>query len=240
MTESEFLGSSAIESVADRVTADIRRAILAGRLRPGQELTLRTLAAQLRVSYIPVREAMRSLAAEGLLVIRPGRSALVPRLEAEELRAVSRLRRLVEPELATRHRTGVDEAHLDLLSVRWERCASWSRGPDEHYQEFHAIYLALLSTSVPHWEMGVARMLCHTLERYLRNGVSDHDGSPGPPNALLAALGELIATARTGDLVATRTKVAEFVDLGGQIAWDGLPLAAAPPGWPTRSPGPAS
>jgi DNA-binding GntR family transcriptional regulator len=75
MSESPFVRPVEAVSVADRVTSEIRHAILAGRLRPGQEFSLRHIAGQLGVSFIPVREALRSLEAEGLLITRRGRSA---------------------------------------------------------------------------------------------------------------------------------------------------------------------
>ena len=47
----------------------------------------------LQVSIIPVREALRSLESEGLVVTRPGRSARVAPLDLDELRGLYRLRR---------------------------------------------------------------------------------------------------------------------------------------------------
>lgn len=48
-------------SVASQVTSELRRAILSGSLAPGQEFSLREIASLLDVSFIPVREALRSL-----------------------------------------------------------------------------------------------------------------------------------------------------------------------------------
>src|SRR5208282_889332 len=64
-------------SVVDQVSGEIRRSILSGALRPGQQFSLREIASQLGVSFIPVREALRQLEAQGLVVTRPGRSASV-------------------------------------------------------------------------------------------------------------------------------------------------------------------
>ena len=50
-----------------RVTAILRKALLSGEYRPGEELSLTDVAAKLGVSRTPVREAFQSLAAEGLL-----------------------------------------------------------------------------------------------------------------------------------------------------------------------------
>ncbi|NED79647.1 GntR family transcriptional regulator, partial [Streptomyces sp. SID11233] len=48
-------------SIVEQVTKEIRRSILAGDLRPGQEFSLREIAGRLGVSIIPVREALRQL-----------------------------------------------------------------------------------------------------------------------------------------------------------------------------------
>jgi len=54
-------------SVADQVMLELRRSILCGALEPGREFSLRELAEMLRVSIIPVREALRSLENQGLV-----------------------------------------------------------------------------------------------------------------------------------------------------------------------------
>src|SRR3954453_18684176 len=97
-------GFRPIESrpVVEQVTAEIRRSILTGALAPGQEFSLREIANLLAVSFIPVREALRSLESEGLVVTRPGRSAIVAPLDLADLHAIYRLRRVLEPEIGRR------------------------------------------------------------------------------------------------------------------------------------------
>src|ERR1700727_3375690 len=77
-------------SLSEQVTNEIRRSILAGALAPGQSLSLRRLAEQLDVSFIPVRDALRVLEAEGLVVNPPGRRATVAPLALEEFYAIFR------------------------------------------------------------------------------------------------------------------------------------------------------
>ncbi len=59
-----------------RVTAILRKELLAGEYAAGEELSLTDIAAQLGVSRTPVREAFQSLAAEGLLELRMNRGAV--------------------------------------------------------------------------------------------------------------------------------------------------------------------
>src|SRR5215213_1719368 len=89
-------------TVAELVTSELRRSILGGVLAPGREFSLREVAGMLHVSFIPVREALRSLEAEGLVITRPGRSAVVAPLDLDDLHAIYRLRHQLEPEIAAR------------------------------------------------------------------------------------------------------------------------------------------
>src|SRR5689334_3045342 len=90
----------ASRSVSDQVTDELRRSILSGVLAPGESLSLRKLAEQLGVSFIPVRDALKVLGGEGLVVNPPGRSATVAPLDLDELRSIYRVRRMLEPDLA--------------------------------------------------------------------------------------------------------------------------------------------
>ena len=60
-----------------RVAASLRRAILAGRYKAGERLIEDRLSAEFKVSRVPVREALKTLAAEGLVALLPRRGARV-------------------------------------------------------------------------------------------------------------------------------------------------------------------
>ncbi len=103
-------------SVAAQVTEELRREILSGTLAPGQQFSLREIAGMLNVSFIPVREARcAALESEGLVIIRPGRSTMVAPLDLDDLHAIYRLRREVEPELARRSCLLLTVDQLDRL-----------------------------------------------------------------------------------------------------------------------------
>ena len=84
-------------SAVDRVTAEVRRLVLNGSMAPGSSFSIADLSDRLRVSAIPVREALRRLDAQGLILLRPGRSAIVNPLDVDELRGIYRLRRAIDP-----------------------------------------------------------------------------------------------------------------------------------------------
>lgn len=82
-------------SLRHRVTAAIRDAIIQGHLRPGDKLRELELSAQMGVSRGPIREALRDLAALGLIVSSPYRETTVAdvgRAEVTDLLIPIRLR----------------------------------------------------------------------------------------------------------------------------------------------------
>lgn len=74
----------------------LRRAILSGALPGGARLVQADIASQLSVSTTPVREALRDLAAEGLVVFRAHIGAVVRELDFEELAELYEIRKVLE------------------------------------------------------------------------------------------------------------------------------------------------
>ncbi len=83
-------------TLASRVYRELRDFLMAGQVQPGQMLTLRELAAALGVSPMPVREAVRRLAAEGGLETLPNRRVRVPILTRSRFRELLAIRLAVE------------------------------------------------------------------------------------------------------------------------------------------------
>lgn len=68
------------------VAERIRDLIIEGRLAPGDQVNESKLCLEMGVSRTPMREAIRMLASEGLIVLRPGRSTIVRKFTTEEVR----------------------------------------------------------------------------------------------------------------------------------------------------------
>lgn len=68
-----------------QVGARLRQLIVEGAIEPGQKLNERALAEQLRVSRTPLREAIRMLAAEGLVELLPHRGAVAAQLSEQDI-----------------------------------------------------------------------------------------------------------------------------------------------------------
>lgn len=94
----------------------IRSWIVEGRLRPGERLIEARIAAELNLSRTPVREAVRMLAADGLVVAERNRGAVVRTLDRGDVLDLYELRARLEAyacELAAVRATDEDVAEID-------------------------------------------------------------------------------------------------------------------------------
>ncbi|MFF3448982.1 GntR family transcriptional regulator [Streptomyces sp. NPDC002667] len=91
-----------IPSRTEFVLEGIRHRILTGQLTPGQALVETELAAHFGVSKTPVREALKTLAGTGLVVMSQYKGVTVRRVDADMAREVYDVRLLLEPEALRR------------------------------------------------------------------------------------------------------------------------------------------
>lgn len=117
-----------------RVTAILRKALLAGEYPPGQELSLTDMAAKLGVSRTPVREAFQSLASEGLLELRMNRGAVVVGIDEATIRDHFDLRILLECE-AVRRAIGSKMDTTPLLAI--QEAAEHGSLSEEEYRSYN-------------------------------------------------------------------------------------------------------
>lgn len=106
----------------------LRAAILKGELEPGERLMEVALANKLGVSRTPIREAIRKLELDGLVVMIPRKGAIVAKITEKDLRDVLEVRESLE-ELAIRlavKRMSED----DIVQLR-VACDTFSRAVDE-------------------------------------------------------------------------------------------------------------
>jgi DNA-binding GntR family transcriptional regulator len=116
-------------SKSDMVTDVLRELITDRQLSPGTPLRQRDLAEQFDVSYTPVREALRRLESEGLVVSDVHRGATVARTEPQELEENYRMLAALEAlagSLAVAKMTDGDLAEIEALYREVAAC-----GPDD-------------------------------------------------------------------------------------------------------------
>ncbi|KIF65990.1 GntR family transcriptional regulator [Streptomyces sp. AcH 505] len=91
-----------LPSRTEAVLDAVKHGILTGELKPGQPLVETELAAQLGVSKTPVREALKTLAGTGLVIMSPYKGASVREVDQALARSVYDMRLLLEPIAAVR------------------------------------------------------------------------------------------------------------------------------------------
>jgi DNA-binding GntR family transcriptional regulator len=157
--------SRKLETTADGIAAVLRDEIQRGVLAPDHPVRQEAVAARFGVSRIPVREALGRLEAEGLVIVRPNRGAVVVSLSPEELREVYELRALVEGDLLARAVPGLTAAHLAQAEAL-HAALGVTQDPDEQgdlNREFHRVLLAGASRSR---QRALVAQLRGVVERY--------------------------------------------------------------------------
>ncbi|OLT25462.1 hypothetical protein BJF79_12710 [Actinomadura sp. CNU-125] len=161
--------------LGDEVAARIRELIVDGLVRPGEHLRLEHLAAEFQISVTPVREALKSLRAEGFVVLEPRRGFVVAPLSKQDVADLFWVQAGIAAELTARAAPRLDDAalgDLDAFHSGLEH-ARTVRRPDlmeRHNRDFHRrINLAAASPKLA-WAMGTA---ARYVPRGLYGGVPD-------------------------------------------------------------------
>lgn len=155
-------------TLAAQVQARIREAILKQALKPGAHIDQDKLREELHVSMSPIREALKGLEAEGLVVIQPRRGAFVVEVSVDDMDELYFTRRLIEGEAiahAVHFLTEQDFATLDELITHMR--SATDRGDIKHFielnRQFHLhIYNAIGNQHL----LQVIRMLWERSELY--------------------------------------------------------------------------
>ena len=157
-------------TLAGAVVEAIRERILSGGYPAGTQLRQESLAAQLGVSRIPVREALRQLEAEGLVSFAPHRGAVVSGHSVDEIEELFELRAMLESDLLRRavpRLTSVQLDSADAVLVRFDAAlrdrevAAWG---DLNWQ-FHSTLYAPAARPVT---LATVERLHRHAERYMR------------------------------------------------------------------------
>jgi DNA-binding GntR family transcriptional regulator len=123
----------------DEVVQGLRTMLVEGRIPPGAKLNERELCALLCVSRTPLREAIKRMAAEGLVDLLPNRGAVAVRLsETDIIHAFEVLAELegISGELAAQRITAAEIAEIKAL--HYEMLASFARKDLHEYYRLNA------------------------------------------------------------------------------------------------------
>jgi DNA-binding GntR family transcriptional regulator len=108
-------------SLHDELLGRLKKMIIAGEFMPGDKIPERQLCEQFGVSRTPLREALKVLAAEGLLQLAPNRGAVVAALNEDEIEECVPISEAIEDlagQLACEHITDAEIAELKSLLGR--------------------------------------------------------------------------------------------------------------------------
>jgi DNA-binding GntR family transcriptional regulator len=108
----------------------LRRAIVAGELKPGERIPQEDVAERIGVSLIPVREALRVLAGEGQVTYRPRRGYAVTTLRIADLTEIYELRRVLEGQAVRRALTDLDDVALARMTRAAADCSEAAAAGD--------------------------------------------------------------------------------------------------------------
>ena len=212
-------------SIQARIENELREQILHGTIKPGGRINVRQLEKVFGVSHIPIREAIRRLEAEGLVVNVPQRGAVAAAASLDELDDVYDLRRIVEPQVLRRAVAKISDNDRDSIKaafLRLERAENGAKDVpfSEAHWDFHWSVLAPGAT-------GEIERLVHKLwrvaDRYVRltnSVVVDvaHDHHSRIFEACIAGDGDAAATILethlhlTGDALRSRFNQIDALD----------------------------
>jgi len=183
-------------SLAGQTVDVLRELVLTGEIPPGERVNEVELAHRLGISRGPLREAIRHLSSEGLLVLVPNKGAHVPKADAADVRALFELRSALEcaaAELAASRRTEADVTRLREVCALSRK--NYQAGQAFPYRLDLAFHQALLDAArSPH----IAEQVRLVQQRVvlLRSGLRD---DPPHQRASLDDHDALVAAIAAGD-----------------------------------------
>jgi DNA-binding GntR family transcriptional regulator len=155
-------------TAAEHAVEALRRAMIAGQLRPGDRVRQEEIAEAIGVSVAPVREALAVLEQEGQVRYLPRRGYFVAELDLGDLREIYELRQLLESRAARRALPGLDADALQRLELAAAECVEAAGKGDvaagiDANRRFH---LGLLESPDQVHTMRLIRLLWDSTETY--------------------------------------------------------------------------
>lgn len=124
------------EMLHNRVCSVLRQAILKGDFKPGERLVQTELADQIGVSRMPIREALRTLELEGLIIMEPHKGAVVREIKKEDIQEIYELRSMLEALALKKSMEHFSKADMDALSAYHQSMLQTSS--NEEYVDYNA------------------------------------------------------------------------------------------------------
>ena len=197
----------------DTIVEELRAMIESGAIARGSRVQQNDLAAKFDTSITPVREALRQLEAEGLLVGEPHRGVRVASTDLEEVKAVYVMRRLVEPYAFCRASRRVSRRELEQARNLIEVMEQARADSDQveiivtnrafHFLFYDRCGIPALTQQIEELWLGFPWDILQVLDSRIRQSVDEH-------RAILNAVetGDLQALSRAVELHVERSYLA--------------------------------
>jgi DNA-binding GntR family transcriptional regulator len=148
MNASRFKPRALYEEVAEA----LRERIFSGGLKPGDWVDELALAEEFGISRTPLREAIKVLAAEGLITMKLRRGAYVTEVESQELSEIYHLMALLESDAAATVAAKASQAEIaELEKLHAQLEASASLDVSQFFAANEAFHMRLLQLSHNRW-----------------------------------------------------------------------------------------
>jgi DNA-binding GntR family transcriptional regulator len=118
---SNVSGSLQVEPLHERAAARLRDMVVDGRLAPGEPIDEKELCDEFGISRTPLREALKILAAEGLIELLPRRGAIVTPIVSQQLNEKFELVRLLEDYAVRLVCQRATEAQIEAIQQAYNR-----------------------------------------------------------------------------------------------------------------------
>lgn len=200
------------------VYEDLRNLILFGEVAPGQALTIQGLQEMTGAGMTPVREALRRLSSEGAIQMLGNRRQCVPVLKRSDVEELFFMRKMLEPELASRAVPHVTDAVIaQMRQIDADLNDTISRGDVHGYMQQNYLFHKTL------FDCAEAPVISDTVDRlWLRFGPSQREifGRVGTSNLPDRHL-EILEAIGDRDSKATARAMAEDVMQGIALHLEG-------------------
>ena len=171
----------------------LRKAIVAGELRPGRQLRQEEIAETLGTSVAPVREALRALEQEGQVLYRPRRGYFITELRIEDLTEIYALREVLEERALKHALPDLDDDAIERIALAATECANAAHRGDVAAElaanrRFH--FAMLDSGDQPHL-MRLIQLLWDSTEAYRAmyyNSAEERSATVDAHNTILTAV----------------------------------------------------
>ncbi|MDH5707593.1 MAG: GntR family transcriptional regulator [Hylemonella sp.] len=131
-----------------QVTQRLRQMLVEGQIVPGAKLNERELCEELKVSRTPLREAIKTLAAEGLVELLPNRGAIAVQLDEADVLNTFEVMAGLEGQSGELAAQRVSEAELaEIEAMHFEMKAAYTRRDLSNYYRLNAAIHGAINTA---------------------------------------------------------------------------------------------